>query len=340
MPTYNAPVRDALLCEEVFGKKALKELNGIEYAKVDTVVAILEGKVQPASTSPCYFADCQWEPQLVAGVGCLFDVIGTDEFYPRLLEFLRIVADFDDVVVIKYRAGASPTVPYTTLSESTAESFTTLVQGLYLQSPFYGFCRKGEKGLNVLCDIAPGSLFESGLDQQCMKPVHLIDEAGYAIQSPDDGPFYLFSLGRTDDSTVYSKSEIEALEHLEPIVEQALLRHERLCSNPAATDAAELSSGKLGRSRLNALASESLTEREQEIVGYLVRGYSSKACARKLGISPATERVHRKNIYDKLGVRSQSELLASVLDSLLAHQGFRFIARLSFAPLPTAGAPP
>ena len=81
---------------------------------------------------------------------------------------------------------------------------------------------------------------------------------------------------------------------------------------PAAGPASRL------EDNIHHLTGDLLTERERQIVGYLLRGYSSKACARELDISPATERVHRKNIYQKLGVNSQSGLLARLCDRLFA----------------------
>ncbi len=48
----------------------------------------------------------------------------------------------------------------------------------------------------------------------------------------------------------------------------------------------------------------------------MLRGHSSKSAARRLDISPDTERVHRRNIYDKLGVSSQAELCSLFFEAL------------------------
>lgn len=50
----------------------------------------------------------------------------------------------------------------------------------------------------------------------------------------------------------------------------------------------------------------------------LIRGYSSKEAAQVLVISPETERVHRKNIYAKLEVESQKELLSQLFEEILS----------------------
>jgi DNA-binding NarL/FixJ family response regulator len=51
----------------------------------------------------------------------------------------------------------------------------------------------------------------------------------------------------------------------------------------------------------------SLTRREEEILGYVIKGFSNKEIADALSISVETIRVHLKNIYEKLHVRSRTE---------------------------------
>jgi DNA-binding NarL/FixJ family response regulator len=52
-----------------------------------------------------------------------------------------------------------------------------------------------------------------------------------------------------------------------------------------------------------------LTERETQVLGYLIDGKSNKEIAHLLGISPKTVSVHRSNLMVKLGVRSSVDLL-------------------------------
>ena len=59
-----------------------------------------------------------------------------------------------------------------------------------------------------------------------------------------------------------------------------------------------------------------LTQREKTVFDYLLRGYSVKASADRLGITDGTVRIHRYSIYRKLDVRSQTELFALVVEAL------------------------
>lgn len=65
--------------------------------------------------------------------------------------------------------------------------------------------------------------------------------------------------------------------------------------------------------------SDLLTDREREVAHMVLRGHSVKSTASQLGISPETVRMHRKNLYLKLEVGSQSELFALFIEWLRKH---------------------
>jgi DNA-binding CsgD family transcriptional regulator len=56
-----------------------------------------------------------------------------------------------------------------------------------------------------------------------------------------------------------------------------------------------------------------LSEREREIVALVLQGHSTESIAGRLDISPGTVKIHRRNIYRKLGIGTQAELFASFL---------------------------
>ena len=58
------------------------------------------------------------------------------------------------------------------------------------------------------------------------------------------------------------------------------------------------------------LASSALTVREHEIAGLLARGLSNKQIARGLSIQVQTVKNHASRVFEKLGVRTRSELAA------------------------------
>lgn len=50
-----------------------------------------------------------------------------------------------------------------------------------------------------------------------------------------------------------------------------------------------------------------LTEREEQVLAYVAKGYINKEIASALCVSPETVRSHLKNVYEKLHVRSRTE---------------------------------
>ena len=58
----------------------------------------------------------------------------------------------------------------------------------------------------------------------------------------------------------------------------------------------------------------SLTAREHQIAALIAAGYSNKAIAAELSISPTTAARHVANILAKLGFRSRTQIAAWVAD--------------------------
>lgn len=54
---------------------------------------------------------------------------------------------------------------------------------------------------------------------------------------------------------------------------------------------------------------EPLSERETEVLGYITKGYAGKEIAEKMCVSINTVKTHLKHIYQKLHVRSRTEIL-------------------------------
>ncbi|MFQ5433382.1 MAG: response regulator [Anaerolineae bacterium] len=54
----------------------------------------------------------------------------------------------------------------------------------------------------------------------------------------------------------------------------------------------------------------SLTNREEEVVSYMVKGLSNREIATRLTVSPSTVKVHCYNIFQKLNLDSRSDLVS------------------------------
>ena len=70
----------------------------------------------------------------------------------------------------------------------------------------------------------------------------------------------------------------------------------------------ELSQPKSSRARKNAPSFSSLTSREREVLQLIAEGHSARDIAQLLNLSVKTVETHRRQVMEKLGIRSVAEL--------------------------------
>ncbi len=93
-------------------------------------------------------------------------------------------------------------------------------------------------------------------------------------------------------------------------------QHQAMVNTNTETDTKDRQIHKVLSHSYEKFGSSILTEREQEVLRMLLRRFSPTEIGNLLNISSAIILVHRRNIYKKLSVRSQSELFSLFLDSL------------------------
>lgn len=57
-----------------------------------------------------------------------------------------------------------------------------------------------------------------------------------------------------------------------------------------------------------------LTNKEKEVISYLVDGFSSKEIADKLDVSPRTIETHRANVLNKFNLKNTTELIKKIIE--------------------------
>ena len=70
---------------------------------------------------------------------------------------------------------------------------------------------------------------------------------------------------------------------------------------------------------LNTVFNEQLSSRENQVAALVLKGTSGQDIADELGISLTTVKTHRKNLYLKLGITTQTELFSLALNALAMH---------------------
>jgi DNA-binding CsgD family transcriptional regulator len=188
--------------------------------------------------------------------------------------------------------------------------------GAYLLDPFYRASIEGtSSGLFRLSDVAPEGFLKSEYYRSYYIRTLQSDEVCF-LTAHSDGWVTNISLGRESDAPPFDRQDIEQLRATEPTVHEILRRHwaHRRQRHPESDATSSLHAHV--EAALANFGRSALTKREYEVVQLLLRGHSTRSSARELGIAQETVRLHRKNVYAKLDVASQSELFVLFIDSL------------------------
>ncbi|MFK8331686.1 LuxR C-terminal-related transcriptional regulator [Pseudomonas sp. BJa5] len=180
----------------------------------------------------------------------------------------------------------------------------------YLLDPFCLAVDSGlAQGFYHLEDIAPDHFFDSDY----YKTYYLgtgCSEDSYFIADVGDGHKLSLSLFQGCSGTRLSVEQVHLLRAVEPMIRELLVRFARHGLAPASAARGSI------QAAFDSFGCQLLTDREREVAHMILRGHSAKSTASELGISPETVRMHRKNLYLKLEINSQSELFARFIDWL------------------------
>jgi len=223
---------------------------------------------------------------------------------------LRLVLEFDVVLIAALHRDAPPSVPYYGGADEPSPAYH---DGPYLLDPFYNHFLAGTtEGCFRLNDLAPEGFLRSEYFSSYYRHLEVGDELGL-LTALGDGSAAHVSITRKRGRPRFTRRDHDWLAATAPLA-RAAVRRMNETQAPAPGDRSALHDSL--RQAYRHFGSSVLTEREREVVHLLLRGNSAKAIARALEISPETARNHLKRIYPKLGVASQAELFALFFKSL------------------------
>ena len=240
-------------------------------------------------------------PRLAAG-------IGTPPFPRHLVDALRQVVEFEWWMVMIYREHANPEMLHDNFTGSWRErGLTTYVGGFYVLDPFYVMSRSLDRPeVCRLGDIAPDGFLDSEYHRAHYALGRIGDEVNY-LWPLEPGVTLAISLERSENCVPFSDADVHRMEAVQPLLYALACRHWSMVRQELRPPAG-LELGRLVQEAAANFGRNVLTPRECEVVKLVLRGYSTKSISQALGISPGTVKVHRENIYGKLGVSSQAEL--------------------------------
>lgn len=238
--------------------------------------------------------------------GVLVSNIRKPSFPGALRRTLNALADIDSMVVLSYGPERGPHILHEALHWRERETFYgRYIQGAYRVSPFFRASRTcTEPGFYRIADAPFRAKAETGYWETYYRPAGIVDLASYLVPAAA-GDTLMISFGRVEITDAMTEEEASRFRDFMPVIAAATERHWSL-SHPAG-NAVDLPAA-FQESRLQDRIALLLTPREREVASLVLKGHSSKSAARLLGISPATERLHRHRVYAKLEVSGHLDL--------------------------------
>lgn len=241
----------------------------------------------------------------------------TPDFARALMAAIRSVVPFEFAVIFGYYRDSRPLDIYDDFPGAKRRVMVDDYQeGPYLLDPFYLHSQAPTVSrLARLRDLAPDRFYQAEYFRNYYVQTGLAEEIGFIV---DVGREVSVVISAMRETKAFSAREFRELQAIFPFVEAAARRHwsglidefsERPPSQgPRLPQLIDDAFQRLGRNLL--------TPREAEVVEYILKGYSAEATGQALGIASGTVRIHRRNIYGKLGVSSQGELFSNFISSL------------------------
>ncbi|QNU64273.1 helix-turn-helix transcriptional regulator [Vreelandella titanicae] len=236
---------------------------------------------------------------------------GQRDFPVRLEQVLRALTGFDTILINTYKGRHRPLLIHDDYpSENRPQAIDRYLSGAYLLDPFFTAMSGGlDSGVHRLRELAPDRFESSDYYAHYYRALGLADEVGLFARVGDD-VLMVVSLGFQAEAPLKRRA-LQVLKNVVPMIETLLMEFwkwqgvlfQPTLEKDAPVEAAFVSFGR-----------EVLTAREQEIVRLLLAGHSTKSAARELDISDGTVKVHRKHIYQRLDVSSQSHLFQLFLE--------------------------
>lgn len=231
------------------------------------------------------------------------------------VDMLRGLAAFDYAVIFAYRGAERPIDLFSTFDAQQYRIFVGLYQeGPYLLDPFFSAATEPRPGVWRMRELAPDRFFASEYYRSYYVQTGLSEEIGFFVPVDDEATVVL-SLMRSGQAGAFRPAEYELLRKAYPLV--AAIVASRWPVLTARFDARVAQARQDARGTgARAWTNQNLTEREKTIIELVLQGHSSESVGLKLGVATGTVKVHRRNIYRKLGISSQTQLMSRYLDSL------------------------
>ncbi|TGP53989.1 LuxR family transcriptional regulator [bacterium M00.F.Ca.ET.230.01.1.1] len=246
-----------------------------------------------------------------------------DHFGKAIVSWLRGHVRFDHCVIFGYRGAARPPLLFETFSPAESHIFVALYQeGPYLLDPFHHAAVERKEGFWRMRELAPDRFYASEYYRSYYSQTRLAEEVGFFVPLAGNDALVL-SLMRLRATGPFGTADARLLRDMAPaVIGFCKQRWPALPTDETAvrpSDETVAMPNELDRAHI--WKSLSLTSREKQVVDLVLQGHSTESIARALRIVPGTVKVHRRNIYRKLKIKSQAGLFARFVEIIDARIG-------------------
>ena len=215
-----------------------------------------------------------------------------------------------------YHRDLPPRVLYHEIpDDAIASQIGDYLEGPYREDPFYQTSMNQPKAkIYRLSRITLGKLEQSTYYREYYSDTGTSDEAIY-LSKLRGGNVINLSMMRLPVHGEFSEQEYESLYLLaEPISE--LIKSHSEHDDFAVTHLIQPGIDHQIDLAFRTFGASLLSPREKDVLEMMLRGYSTDSSGDKLGIALETVRRHRKSIYRKLDVSSQTDLFSLFLNAM------------------------
>ena len=244
----------------------------------------------------------------------------TENFEERLCAWLSSSIEYDNITTLAYFPDHAP-VGLIVKGKSNvvhADFDRLYLTHAYLLDPYYGlYVEQTPPGLYRMRDIAPDQFRRNEYFRDFYSKTTLVDEIAF-ISYPSKGMSLHICLGRDACSGLrFNKRDLSIAHSIEPVVNVLASSHWKDLKSGGGQTATDTTSSLI--TALRESHNIALSPRQAEVALLILRGHSSVSIGLRLGISPQTVKVFRKQLYKKCLISSQAELF-SLLVPLLGVQ--------------------
>ena len=257
----------------------------------------------------------QEPPAVEAGLAQAIASLRQAGFAEALWQLCLALAAPDNLIVMAYRDAGPPLVLLHRAENPRvfARLEAGYLAGAFRLDPYYDLhLARAADGAYRIRDIAPDAFQRSRYFTEYFGETTLIDEIAFVLPLAE-GLSLNLCLGRDAGSArAFSTEDLAACRRMSPVI-AALARAEwRELEGSAGPveDTPALLIAAAGRQGI------ALSPRQATVALLILRGHSTPSIALKLGVSPQTVKVFRKQLYQRCGISSQAELFSRLLPLL------------------------